>query len=86
MKKIKLVIAGNAREFLGWCVKHRLNPHDYKYISCSCQMYGFRDCVIYRIGNYFTNPDIARINEYCVLHDIKNAYMKESEINENSNN
>ena len=75
-KKLKLVIAGNTEEFRGWCADHQLNFQDYKYISNVRQMYGCRDCVMYRIGNYHHRTDIWEINEYCCLHNIRNAYMR----------
>jgi len=76
-KKIKLVTAGSKTQFIIWCTRHKLNPDDYKYISKAKDIYGHKDCVIFRIGHYYSNPDLCEINAYCVLHNIKTVYMYE---------
>ena len=76
MKKIKLVIAGDMVEFLNWCAREGVNPNNYKYISSIKDIYGHKDCVIYRVRHYYRRDDLGEINSYCISHNIKNAYRE----------
>lgn len=72
---VKLVVAGSAGQYRNWCVGNKLNPDDYKYIGKAEQIYGHRDCWIYRVGQYYLNPGFNEINDYCVAHNIKPVFL-----------
>jgi hypothetical protein len=50
--RLKLVVAGNYREYNDWIKRNHLSPQEYQYIGDLRQVRGLRQAKIYLVGNY----------------------------------
>jgi len=54
--RMKLIIAGNVRQYQRYCRKHKLSPAEARYISDPDMLYGYKDPEIILYGSWWDNP------------------------------
>lgn len=53
---MKIVIAGNYRQYQNYLRENNLTPQEAKYVSTPEQLHGLRDVEVVKVGEWWLNP------------------------------
>lgn len=68
MDKI-FVIAGNPHQYKNYLFKNKLNPNKYIYISTVEKMFGTANPKVIKVGTYWENPILDRVEKEVLLRN-----------------
>jgi len=63
--QIKLVVAGNYRQFVDWCKAQGFSPHsrEVRYIDQPWKARGYHNAEVIKVGTYYQRKDIFELLE-----------------------